>query len=88
MWSENIKSESVVVPVAAMRGTQALLPRNFDGCLPQATSRMSKCSGRAAMDGAAEIVSEHLAAGRPVRRLMERPPRQSGSGDSKKDGEE
>ena len=35
-----------------------------------------------------EIVSEHLAAGRPVRRLMERPPRQSGSGDSKKDGEE
>jgi len=35
-----------------------------------------------------EIVSEHLAAGRPVRRLMERPPRQSDSGNSKKDGEE
>ncbi len=40
------------------------------------------------MEDVGEIVSEHLTAGRPVRRLMERPPSQSNSGNLKKDGEE
>ncbi len=35
-----------------------------------------------------DIVSEHLEAGRPVRRLMERPPSRHKPGESKKVGEE